>query len=802
MFPAISPRNPQDILVACDMTGSYVSHDGGSSWRMFNLGGVVKSFTFDPNDARTYYARTSGESIGKGRALWRSIDAGGTWKLVYPDPAAVTGVFENDDHATNRIASSASLPGAIEALAVDPGDSHVLYAAVYQGKVSHLFVSTDWGKAWKATADLPGGGHSVYVDPNSPRGDRTVYVIGDNSVAVRKRGTWQRGPAPPGVNSFVDSTLGFSGGKTVIYAISSTDAFASRDGGASWDHARLPGSQPELSGIAASGQHGEVAYLGFSRLASEGQSIFGVAKTTDAGRNWTLVWKETSAMVAANVHDIWLTSRFGPEWGGAPENLAVASNDPDFCIGTDSGRTLRTRDGGRNWEGVYSKRLKDGSYTSTGLDVTTNYGVHFDPFDPKRMFIAYTDIGLFRSENGGRGWVSATTTVPHSWVNTTYWMAFDPAVRGRMWAVMSYTHDLPRPKMWRDQDPSSYVGGVVMSEDGGRTWRVSNQGMPGTAATHILLDDSSPKDARVLYVAGFGRGVFKSSDGGKSWTIKNEGLSQKQPFAWRLAQASNRALYLVVARRSNDGSFGNDGDGALYRSIDAAGHWSRVSLPTGLNGPNGIAIDPHDSSRLYLAAWGRRGTDRATSGGIWISTDGGTSWRNTLSRDQFIYDVTIHPRNPTVLYACGFSSSAWRSEDRGETWQRIRGFNFKWGHRVIPDPLDPTKIYVTTYGGSVWHGPAKGDPHAVEDIVTPEVSYQSVVEMPFSRPQHPSPLSLTITPRARSRRPSRRVRRFQPRGTAPAQSTNSKASSRARESPPGASWASRCRTVCAPAARC
>ena len=35
-----------------------------------------------------------------------------------------------------------------------------------------------------------------------------------------------------------------------------------------------------------------------------------------------------------------------------------------------------------------------------------------------------------------------------------------------------------------------------------------------------------------------------------------------------------------------------------------------------------------------------------------------------------------------------------------------RGYNFKWGHRVIPDPADAAKIYITTFGGSVWHGPA------------------------------------------------------------------------------------------------
>ncbi|MBE0659332.1 MAG: hypothetical protein IH602_16690 [Bryobacteraceae bacterium] len=38
---------------------------------------------------------------------------------------------------------------------------------------------------------------------------------------------------------------------------------------------------------------------------------------------------------------------------------------------------------------------------------------------------------------------------------------------------------------------------------------------------------------------------------------------------------------------------------------------------------------------------------------------------------------------------------------------------------MIPDPAGVGRIYVATYGGSVWHGPAKGDPEAQEDIATP-----------------------------------------------------------------------------------
>jgi photosystem II stability/assembly factor-like uncharacterized protein len=280
-------------------------------------------------------------------------------------------------------------------------------------------------------------------------------------------------------------------------------------------------------------------------------------------------------------------------------------------------------------------------------------------------------------------------------------MEFDPAVRGRMWAAMSGTHDLPRAKMWRRASPDSYTGGVVRSDDGGRTWRVQNNGMPQTAATHILRDP-----AGALYVTGFGRGVFKSTDGGEHWSLKNAGISGDQPFAWRTVRDPRGALYLIVARRSDDGTFGNAGDGALYRSSDGAEHWSRVPLPTGLNGPNGLAIDPRDTARLYLAAWGRSTREGAADGGIYLSTNGGTSWRRVLDEDQHIYDVTIDAKDTRVLYATGFESAAWRSADRGLTWKRIAGYDFKWGHRVTVDPQDRGMIYITTFGGSVWYGRA------------------------------------------------------------------------------------------------
>lgn len=708
--PTISPHDPSTVLVSCDMTGSYITHDGGHSWRMFNLRGVTQFFVFDPLDPKVIYAQ--------GIGLWRSNDSGETWKLVFPDPHSIKSVVMRSDHADEELVAEPDPLGTIAALAVDPSDSKTLYAA---GDKDHmaLFVSRDRGASWKSLAALPEVPRRIWIDPRSPRDSRTLFIAGQQFLTIQSLSGTRNFPSPPSVR-FTSVSLGFtSAPDPVVYGTSEKGIFVSKDGGRNWQPLSLPGSGAKVRAVATSRERGNVAYASYSDLSLDGKIWMGVAKTQNAGTSWQLVWKEANAP-APNVHDAWITPQFGVDWGENPLQIGVSDHDSNLVYATDLGRTMKTSDGGATWSAVYSRKVAGGEWASTGLDVTNVYGIHFDPFNSSRQFLTYTDIGLFRSEDAGKSWQSSTTGVPREWRNTTYWIAFDPKVRGRIWSVNSGTHDLPRPKMWRHADPADYKGGVCLSEDGGQTWRKWNSGMQETAATHILLDPTSPLDARVLYVAGFGRGVYKSADGGKTWNLKNQGITQAQPFAWRLARASDGTLYVVIARRSEDGSIGNSGDGALYRSKDGAEHWEAVQLPEGVNGPNGLAVDPGSPERLYLAAWARASGTHGEGGGIFLSQDAGHTWRQILDRDRHVYDVTLDPRHPNVLYAAGFESSAWRSTDRGEHWLRIPGFNFKWAYRVIPDPLSQDKIYVSTFGGSLWHGsPTAQD--APLDIVTQEL---------------------------------------------------------------------------------
>ncbi|MGD0577522.1 MAG: hypothetical protein ABSC08_01210 [Bryobacteraceae bacterium] len=190
--PTISPHDPNVVFVNCDMTGAYLTKDGGKSWRMINLRGVTQFFVFDPSNANTFYIYSMG--------LWRSTDAGATWALIHPNPKSVTGIAMLDDHAEAEFRTTGEAE-AITALAVDPRDSQSLYAVFTAKDGPSLCHSADGGRTWTRLAGglpagskqviidnvasgLPAGAEHIYIDPDSPPAQRTLYVIGRDRVAV------------------------------------------------------------------------------------------------------------------------------------------------------------------------------------------------------------------------------------------------------------------------------------------------------------------------------------------------------------------------------------------------------------------------------------------------------------------------------------------------------------------------------------------------------------------------------------------------------------------------------------------
>jgi photosystem II stability/assembly factor-like uncharacterized protein len=718
--PAISPFDPQTVLVSCDMSGAYITHDGGRSWRQFNLRGGAREFVFDPVDAKVIYA------LGAG--LWRSRDGGATWRLVAPNPTKLRGVTDASDEAEpwflthDVMAGSDGRFGPLRAFAVDPLNVKRMYMVVG----SKLWRTMDGGVRWAPDGDVPATvSHLALLYKAGDHGLPTAVIAGDKGFVVHGVKSSLPLPLPPGVVRLDAEAMDVVDGKVVLLAIADGKLFvasvdvAAKSPPVSWKVAMLPGEGAKVT-TAAGGHDGRTLYASFSKLQLDGKVWQGIAKSVDLGEHWSLVLKD-AGQGAPNFADAWISAIFGSDWGEQPLGLAVSEKDHAVIYATDLGRTIKSIDGGAHWSAVYSHTAPDGGAASNGLDVLSSFGVYFDPFDAQNIVVPYTDVGLMRSENGGGSWRSPQEDVPRPWRGTAYAMVFDPAVRGRAWAVMGRPHDLPRARILRRQDVAIFRGGVAISADGGKSWSKSNGGMPEAAATDIVFDAKSPAKARTLFVAAMGRGVFKSVDGGKTWSLKNKGITQGEPLAWRLALAGDGTLYVVLVRKSEKEAIGGANDGALYRSRDGAETWERIALPDGVNGPNGLTIDPRDAARLYLAAWARDEGQHGAGGGIFGSTDGGAHWKPLFTRDQHVFDVSVNPRNPAELYAAGFEYSAWHSTDRGERWQRIAGYNFKAGHRVTPDPLHPGMVYINTFGGGIWYGRVDAKP-GIEDMATKEIA--------------------------------------------------------------------------------
>src|SRR5262249_36383101 len=241
--PAVSPHNPNRILVACDMTGSYISDDGGLSWRTFNLRGQVHFFVFDPQDDNVIYAASLG--------LWRSSDGGRTWHLIFPDPRKVRSVSMADDHASERLLTTHPT-APVTALVVDPVNSKTLYATMSDHEHTALYRSKNTGKTWIRVQILPGKVNSLYIDPQSREETRTVYMVAEDSIYKLVDGKVAKGSPPPGVSKFTGASLGFQP-KTaapIIYVSSQVSIFVSEDGGTDWRKSQFPGNETKVRAIA------------------------------------------------------------------------------------------------------------------------------------------------------------------------------------------------------------------------------------------------------------------------------------------------------------------------------------------------------------------------------------------------------------------------------------------------------------------------------------------------------------------------------------------------------------------------
>ncbi|WP_455637393.1 WD40/YVTN/BNR-like repeat-containing protein [Parabacteroides sp.] len=751
-IPTFSSHSPDHYLIRCDMTGAYLTENGGESYDLINFPNGSSCFAYDPNNANTIYIGSS--------FLSKSKDGGKTWERIFPKQNEIISETFIGDHAGYQIKTTGSslYPQDVERIStirVDPLSTNSLYFTM--GK--YFFYSTDGGQNWDR---IDCSSQIDYLYTNTSDLKDELYIFTEKAILIfcKTSHLIKEMELPTNMSpacSFTAGTLKESN-QIVFYAIHHTtpkdnpfafttsEVWISYDKGVHWSSVTDPvitsktsGVKPCFTMISCAEQDASQAYV-VSNMYQEnvdGKKIYwyGVIKTENTGKSWNWTLKGgggtgqygvQDAQDAENLKDSWVHEAFGGEFIQLMD-VGVSPMDGNIAITTDWYRTMKTMDGGKTWHEVYSKSYPNKTYSSRGMDVTTTYGVHFDPFDKKHIAISYTDIGFHHSFDNGKTWKRSITGVPSKWVNTCYWVVFDPKIKGKVWSVWSSLHDLPRGKMTRDPNwnaPNHAFGGVCVSEDGGKTWKPTTEGMGmESPSTSIILDPSSPAGNRTLYVCSYNKGVYKSTDDGKTWSLKNNGIKDNT-CAFELTMAKNGNLFLVISPTPmhKNGEKGLDFfTGKVYKSVDGAENWTELKINDGLLFPNGIDIDPENPNRIYLGCWSsisladlvggdllytssQKNTMIDMPGGIFKSEDGGNTWSNIFDNKQYVYDVTIDPYHPGRVYCNTFNKVAYRSDDYGKNWKKLKDYDFHWGHRIIIDENDHEKIFITTYGSSVWHG--------------------------------------------------------------------------------------------------
>ena len=575
--PAVSPDDPKVVVLGCDMTGAYLTSDGGASWRMLNLGSVPTAFAFDPSRPETIYAGAE--------AVYRSDDSGRTWRMVLPDSAKNTVARAIGDHGDRVFfTEDPAYPGSgrnvtVHAIAVDEDDPGRVFVAASAAdspvpgtpeSPTLLLGSTDGGRTWARLTEL--GTERVFA-LRASGGEETprVHAVGETAStrAQARPGGTIRPRAEPASPPASSGATPLGGGVRLCDAALTRPAGAAgapagdSDAGArSSEASRFPRTAAGTS-RAANGSLwrpcGEVAlrrrvgrrerieafpraHRGLGPLPARG--VRGTAGDPPRGPRRRTVERHCEdrgrgkdvGRRARGVGQALGEPRPGPGsgagGGGRPLGLVRLSVRPRR--GAERPRR-RVRDRPlphlphhRRRRGLDAGQLRAARRGPVD-DTRPRRDDHVrDPVRPARREAASsspTPTSASSAARTGRDVDELHDGIPQRWRNTTYWLAFDPDVKD---VVLGRLQRHTRPAA--PQDVAPHGPGTLQ----GRCRRLDRRGPALDPLEHRHRGighhprparPEEPEGNRTLYAAAFGRGVYKSTDNGRTWTLRNAGLA-------------------------------------------------------------------------------------------------------------------------------------------------------------------------------------------------------------------------------------------------------------------------------------
>lgn len=136
--------------------------------------------------------------------------------------------------------------------------------------------------------------------------------------------------------------------------------------------------------------------------------------------------------------------------------------------------------------------------------------------------------------------------------------------------------------------------------------------------------------------------------------------------------------------------------GGIWKSTDGGSTWTVLTDDLPQIGVSGIAVEYGNADTIYIAT-GDDDAGDSFSVGVWKSTDGGTTWNptglNPSNSPSRMNDIYIHPSDPNTLWVAT-NNGVYKTTNAGTSWtSTLTGSNVR---DIKLKPGDPTTIYAAT----------------------------------------------------------------------------------------------------------
>lgn len=214
---------------------------------------------------------------------------------------------------------------------------------------------------------------------------------------------------------------------------------------------------------------------------------------------------------------------------------------------------------------------------------------------------------------------------------------------------------------------------------------------PAIMSGRVVDLDVNPDDPTEFYVAYATGGLWHTTNNGQSFIPVMDSIDVlfigDIAVNWATPNGSGQARTIWVGTGEVNSSRSSYSGIGVYKSSDNGKHWEYLGLPESHH-IGKIQLHPTDNNTAWVAALGHLYSPNKDRG-VYKTTDGGKTWKQTLQVDDNTgaVDLDINPSNPNELYAAmwyktraawkfvesGKTSGIYKSTDGGETWKMVSG---------------------------------------------------------------------------------------------------------------------------------